>query len=441
MSASTLPEVYFARQATPTPAQHEPSRAEVAQFCQSLATNPSIAVVQSILDTYKGTPIAACAQARLDELKRGKIASPEPQRPAPPAATAPPPPRPSAPPSSGNAWMDALRTWLDGSGPALPPYRDAKPNPITSAPLELKVQSSFARTLDVLGTLVHSLSSEVESVSGGKIKLNVHEPGAIVSGIEVHHGVAQRKVEAAWTSAGYFAGTDAGFAGLDGTLPFGLPPHKAVAWIEGEGGTVKDQLHRKHGLKSLTCGMAGPEGVGWFRRPVNSIEDLKGLKMRFFGLGAAVMQKVGVSTQLMTAADIVPSLERGTIDATEFSTPYHDVKVGFHRVVKYYYYPAWHQPSALIDLIVNLALWDGLSSAQRQAIEIACKRVFHRSVEAIRGDQKAGLQALAKEGITPLVLPGPVLDALEKATREVLAQEAARSSSFKMVLDSYARYR
>jgi len=164
MSASTLPEVYFARQATPTPAQHEPSRAEIAQFCQSLATNPSVAVVQSILDTYKGTPIAACAQARLDELKRGKIASPEPQRPAPPAATAPPPPRPSAPPSSGNAWMDALRTWLDGSGPALPPYRDAKPNPITSAPLELKVQSSFARTLDVLGTLVHSLSSEVESV-------------------------------------------------------------------------------------------------------------------------------------------------------------------------------------------------------------------------------------------------------------------------------------
>jgi TRAP-type mannitol/chloroaromatic compound transport system substrate-binding protein len=435
---------------TPGPAQQI---SEAERTWTIVQGSKSVAVLEDFITRYKDTIFAKLAQESIDDLKKQQVAGAVPPKaPTPPPRADPPTPgaavtpaltiapsRPSQKPGSGSAWMDELRTWLEGSGPVLAPLGDVAP--MTVPPRELKGQSAFGSTIPVLGTLPDEFSSEVGRVSGGKVKLVLQQPGAIVPAFEILPAVGKGTLDAGWTTAGYHTGTDAAFLGLDGTLPFGLPPHKAHAWLEQRGEALKDEVYRRHGAKAFTCGMTGPEGAGWFRSPIKTVENLKGLKMRFFGFGTSVLQKLGVNTQLLAGVDVVPALERGAIDATEFSIPYVDKSMGFHRIVKHYYYPGWHQPAWFFDFIVNLKVWKSFSTAQKAVVETACRRVLHRSVEAIRRQQKDGLDALAKEGVKPLVLPGPVLDALEKAAREVLADEAARNPFFKRTLESYQAYR
>ena len=113
----------------------------------------------------------------------------------------------------------------------------------------------------------------------------------------------------------------------------------------------------------VDCFCIGPETSGWFRKEIKSVDELKGLKMRFFGLGAQVMQKLGVSTQLLAAADIYPALERGVIDATEFSMPTMDIKLGFHQIAKFNYFPGWHQQVSCSELLMNKKACDALPDA------------------------------------------------------------------------------
>ena len=118
------------------------------------------------------------------------------------------------------------------------------------------------------------------------------------------------------------------------------------------------ELYAKYNIHSVICHLIPPEASGWFRKEINTLADLKGLKMRFFGLGANVMQNLGVSTQLLQAGEIFQALQLGTIDATEFSMPVMDLSLGFHQVAKFYYFPGWHQQATFGDLIINKAKWD-----------------------------------------------------------------------------------
>ena len=122
----------------------------------------------------------------------------------------------------------------------------------------------------------------------------------------------------------------------------------------GGGRELYDEIYARHGIKGIPCGIFPPEASGWFRTEITSLEDLKGLKMRFFALGAKVMEKVGVSTQLLAGGDIFPALELGTIDATEYASPVIDKDLGFYQIAKHYYFPGWHQQSTWLDLIINL---------------------------------------------------------------------------------------
>ena len=159
--------------------------------------------------------------------------------------------------------------------------------------------------------------------------------------------------------------------------------------------------------------------------------------MRFFGLGAKVMEKIGVSTQLIAGGDIFPALERGSIDATEYSMPAIDLNLGFYQVAKHYYFPGWHQQSTLFELLMNRPAWDALSDTQRAQIEVTCGDAFREGLAEGEAIQGAALAELQEKGVTIHRWSQDILDTLEEKWNEVAAEDAARDATFAKVWESY----
>jgi TRAP-type mannitol/chloroaromatic compound transport system substrate-binding protein len=175
---------------------------------------------------------------------------------------------------------------------------------------------------------------------------------------------------------------------------------------------------------------------------VKTLADMKGIKMRFFGLGAQVMQKLGVNTQLMAAADIYPALERGVIDATEFSMPTIDVALGFHQIAKNNYYPGWHQQVSVSELLMNKPEWDKLSDQHKRIIQVALNdTVIHTYVETEAKNPPVMQEMKTKHGVTNRRWSDDDLRQFEKAWLEVLEEQAAKDPLFKKVADSYLGWR
>ena len=180
-------------------------------------------------------------------------------------------------------------------------------------------QSTYAGSLTQLGTLGKYVAEQLKVVTDGEIELVFQEPGALVPALEVFDAVASGAVEAGWSTPGYWAGKVPALQ-LMAAVPFGPQAGEYIAWMKfGGGNELFTEIYEKYGIHSVPSGIIAPEASGWFRNEIKSVDDLKGLKMRFFGLGAKVMEKMGVSTQLLAGGDIFPALELGTIDATEFS--------------------------------------------------------------------------------------------------------------------------
>ena len=245
-----------------------------------------------------------------------------------------------------------------------------------------KLASSYTSTLDVLGQNILRLIDNIEVMSDGKFEIEFHEPGELVPAAETVDAVSDGRVAAAWAGAGWFAGHDSAF-NFFSTVPFGPTMGEYLAWMYSGGGLdLAREMFREYGVYNIPCGLIPPEASGWFRKEIRSLDDLKGLHMRFFGLGAKVVEKLGVKTEQLPPGDILAALESGKLDATEFSLPAMDQPLGFYKVTKYYYFPGWHQQATLFDLYINLAVWESLAESQRAIIEQACGDVMLRMVAA-----------------------------------------------------------
>jgi len=301
--------------------------------------------------------------------------------------------------------------------------------------------STFPLRLVQLGTLGTSFAKKVAAISGGNIKIRLYEPKALAPPLEYFDAIAKGSIDAAWSTPGYWYGKEKALA-MFAAVPFGPQAGEYAAWIYyGGGHKLMDEIYAKHGIKSLICGVIAPEASGWFRKEIKSVEDLKGLKMRFFGLGAKVMQKMGVSTQLLAGGDIYPALERGTIDATEFSMPAIDLKLGFYQIAKHYYFPGWHQQSTLFEFMMNKKKWDGLSKTQQAQLTVACGDNFREGLAEGEAIQVAALAELKAKGVTIHRWPQSILDKLETAWNEVAKEEAASDKNFARVWASYSKFR
>src|SRR5262245_27215334 len=234
-----------------------------------------------------------------------------------------------------------------------------------------KMASAFGSQLPHLGPSGVRFAKDIERMSGGKFEVKFFEPGALVPALECFDAVSKGSVESCWTTPGYHTGKYPALAFFT-TVPFGPNIGGVLAWKWfGGGNKLRDEIYAKHDLVAVDCFCIGPETSGWFRNEIKSLDEMKGLKMRFFGLGAKVMQKLGVSTQLLAAADIFPALERGVIDATEFSMPTMDVKLGFHQDRKFNYFPGWHQQVSCSEFLMNKKAWDALPEPYKAMIEVA----------------------------------------------------------------------
>ncbi len=312
----------------------------------------------------------------------------------------------------------------------------------TPPKVRINVASAFPASLQLLGDGPVRLSKKLERASGGTLDLKVHEPGALVPALQAIQSVSQGSVDAAWSNGGFFAGTDSAF-NMFASVPFGPGVGEYLAWIYYGGGLqLSREMYGKQGIHNIPCGLIPPESSGWFRKEIKTVQDMKGLKMRFFGLGAKVMEKMGVSTQLLAAGDIFQALQLGTIDATEFSMPALDQKLGFYQVAKFYYFPGWHQQATFFELFINKKKWDSLSEQHRATIEIACGDNIRELVaegEAIQF--KAMREMQDKHGVQIKRWSPEIMASFEKNWNEVIAEESVKNPSFKRVYDSYAAFR
>jgi len=305
-----------------------------------------------------------------------------------------------------------------------------------------KMQSAFGSQLTHLGPSGVRFSKDIERMSGGKFEVKFYEPGALIPPLECFDAVSRGSIESCWTTPGYDTGKYASLAFFT-AVPFGPRVGEFLAWKWfGGGNKLRDEIYEKHGMVARDCFCIAPETSGWFRKEVKSIEELKGLRMRFFGLGAQVMAKLGVSTQLLAAADIYPALERGVIDATEFSMPTMDIKLGFHQIAKFNYFPGWHQQVSCSHLLMNKNAWDALPDQYKAMIEVAGQAQIaytYAETEAMQFDQMAEMRD--KHKVQVKRWSDKDLAIFEKAWLEVLQEESAKDPLFKKIADHYLDFR
>lgn len=304
------------------------------------------------------------------------------------------------------------------------------------ARIRWRVPLSAPRNLPGSGEVPVWLSEALAAASGGAVLLQLFDPGEIVPAFAVTDAVRDRKTAAGFTWLGYDRGKLPASA-LFGATPFGLDPWAYIGWWHfGGGRELAERIYAEHNILPLFCGLSGPETAGWFRTPVRSSEDLKGLKIRYAGLGGEVMQHVGASVTMLPAGEIFQALETGVIDATEFSQPITDQALGFNRVARYNYYPGWHQPFSATHLVVNLDVWQTLTEADRALLDSTCTASVGRSLgftESLQGPVVAGFGDI---GVRAEYLPDELLRTLKQASDEVLHAEALQNADFKAVLDS-----
>jgi TRAP-type mannitol/chloroaromatic compound transport system substrate-binding protein len=314
--------------------------------------------------------------------------------------------------------------------------------------LRWRVTSAFGTHLPTLGENPVQVADRLRAASRGRIDWTIDDPGKVVPAFAIVDAVRSGKIKAGYTWLGYDEGRLA-VSVLFGAVPFGMTPWEYSAWwVRGGGVELAREIYRPLGIEPILCGLIGPETAGWFRTEIERTEDLEGLKIRFAGLGGRVLQKLGASVTMLPGGEIFQALEKGAIDATEFSLPEVDARLGFDRVARFNYFPGWHQPHTAFHLVVHKPSWAALSEATRDSIEMACGDGVHRNLSIAEAAQGPVLADLERAGVEIRTLSPELLDVLAAAAAEVLEEEAAADADFARVLShqrafraSYARWR
>lgn len=310
----------------------------------------------------------------------------------------------------------------------------------------LKTAVYVPLSLKGLGTIPVWLSEHLAKTSNGTIKMKLYGPGKLAPADQIFDAVNRGQIQAGYSTSGYQSGVLGRKAAFFSSVPFGPGASEYLAWIYyGGGRELWQNMYDDAGYKvqSLPCGLLAPETSGWFSRPIDKPQDLQGLNMRFFGLGALVMEKLGVSTSQLAGAEIFPALEKGAIDATEFSMPAIDENLGFYKILKYNYFPGWHQPSTILELIVNKDVWNNkLSEAQRTQIEVGCRAAMLDSLAYGDAIQLPVMKKnLEERGVENRYWSPEMLKLFEQKWHEVVAEESAKDPEFKKIWDHLSAFR
>ncbi|MCE8005077.1 TRAP transporter substrate-binding protein [Halomonas sp. MCCC 1A11081] len=299
-----------------------------------------------------------------------------------------------------------------------------------------QVPIAFPSHLVGLSTPVVHLSETLEAISGGNINLRYYEPGELIPPFEILDAVSEGRYPAGYTWIGYDQGSIPVLPLLSGP-PFGMEPPAFMAWhYFGDGYELLQEVYEPYGVKALLCGVIGPEAAGWFAEPLESLDQIDGLRIRFAGIGGRVMEQLGASVTMLPGGELYQAMERGTIDALEFSAPAVDRILGMQEIVQNYIMPGWHQTYTTSHLLVNQETWDDLSDLSRAQIEIGCRSATLFGFSESEWENPQALAGFEAEGVNAQTLSPEILAELETVTMGVLDEMASNDALFARVLES-----
>jgi TRAP-type mannitol/chloroaromatic compound transport system substrate-binding protein len=308
-------------------------------------------------------------------------------------------------------------------------------------PVRLNVASFYPTSAPQFGTLATQLADRVILASGGSIDVNLTEPGALVPLDQALDALSSGDLDAVWASPAVWTDRDPAYA-FFGAVPFGPRAGELLSWMYyGGGRELQEDLFGQINIVAIPCGVAAPEAGGWFRNQLRGPADLKGLRIRFSGLGALVMQRLGADVQSIPAGDIYRQMEQGNIDATEYSQPALDLRLGLSQLVKNYYFPGWHQQASLIDLLIAKQKWEAMSEAQRAILEMACGDTIRTGLAEGESLQLPALQEFRKQGVEIRKFPPAILAALEAAWQQTANELSEKNPAFKKAMESFSNFR
>src|SRR5499426_530953 len=304
-----------------------------------------------------------------------------------------------------------------------------------------RLVASWPRSIDVPFGACETVAKYIAEVTDNKFQIQLFAAGEIVPALQVLDAVQNGSVEMCHTATYYFIGKDPTWA-LFCAVPFGLNARQQNGWYyDGDGLKLMNEFGKKFNVYSLVAGNTGAQMGGWFRKEISTVDDLKGLKFRIGGWAGKTLQKLGVLPQQIAGGDIYPALEKGTIDAAEWVGPYDDEKLGFYKVVKFYYYPGWWEGGTTLHLMINLAKWNELPKAY-QAIVAAAAGFANVEMQA-RYDARnpQAIKRLVAAGTQLRAYSPSIMEACLKASNEVNAETSAVNEDYKKVWDSIAAFR
>jgi TRAP-type mannitol/chloroaromatic compound transport system substrate-binding protein len=317
------------------------------------------------------------------------------------------------------------------------------PNVIAQPRFQWRLPTMWTPANDILQGSAQKFAKIVEELTAGRLKIQVFAAGELMPAIGVFDACIQGTIEA-YNGAGYY------WAGKENALqwftsvPFGLNAQGYYAWFHhADGLKLYEEAYQPFNVVPRPSLATSPQMTGWFRKKINSIDDLKGLKIRIPGLGGKVYAKAGAAVVLLPPGEIYTALERGTLDATEFIGPHDDLKLGFQNAARYYYYPGWHEPTSIAEFGFNKKAYDGLPADVRHALDYASTVTYTSSVTEYFVKNSIGMQRLTGEFKTKVELvrlPDAVIDAVRKLSAQVMQEESDKSPMAKKVAASYAKF-
>lgn len=321
-----------------------------------------------------------------------------------------------------------------GDRDAAPPDREQQ---ATQKTYQWKMVTTWPKNFPGLGMAAENFAELVARMSGGRLKVKVYGAGQLVPAMEVFDAVSQGTVEMGHGASYYWKGKSPTTA-LFTTIPFGLNAQEMNGWLHYGGGmALWRELYEPFNLIPLAAGNTGVQMAGWFNREINSLADLKGLKMRIPGLGGEVISRMGVEAVNIPGGDLYIAMQTGVIDATEWVGPYNDLAFGFHQVAKYYYYPGWHEPGPTLELMVNKQAFSSLPDDLQAIVEVAARAINQDMLDDYTARNNGALKELVEtHGVEVRPLPDEVLAELNRVTDQVLEEIANKDPLFKRVYES-----
>ena len=304
-----------------------------------------------------------------------------------------------------------------------------------------KLVTTWLPNFPGLGTGVNTLARYIREMSAGRMDITIYAAGELVPAFEVFDAVSQGSAEMGHGAAYYWRGKSEA-AQFFATIPFGLNAHEQNAWLYYGGGLeLWREVYEPFNLVPFPAGNTGVQMGGWFNRPIESMADLDGLKMRIPGIGGEVLRRAGGTPVNLPLSEIFTALQTGSIDATEWVSPYNDVAIGLHQAARYYYYPGWHEPGPTLECIVNRDAWESLPEDLRAIVRVACQATNMDMVSEFTARNATSLaQLLEDENVEVRKFPDDVLVGLKELTYSVIDELAVDDPMFARVWDSVREF-